>query len=154
MGTLLVILLLFSIGLMLYSKFTEKKSGSSSANKSKNIKAGNQIQITDNMLIIVHSLTGVRLQVANQDFSHKMTWPEAKKACNDLGNGWRLPSKEELEAIYNQLHEKGLGNFKDDNYWSSTELDDYDAWSFLFLSGNANDDSKNGTFYVRAVRAF
>jgi hypothetical protein len=153
MGTLLVILLLFSTGLMLYSKFTENKSGSSSANKSKNIKTGNQIQITDNMLIIVHPITGLRLQVANQDFSLEMTWPEAKKACNDLGNGWRLPTKEELEAMYTQLHKKGLGPFQSNNYWSSAEVDYNDAWFFSFFAGWHSSYSKNETSYVRAVRA-
>ena len=38
------------------------------------------------------------LEVMTEDLG-KMTWYEAKKACADLGGGWRLPTKEgELES--------------------------------------------------------
>lgn len=47
------------------------------------------------MLEIEHPLTGDKLQVANQDFSNRMTWDMAIRACNELGGGWRLPSVEE-----------------------------------------------------------
>jgi len=109
------------------------------------------------MLKITNPITGDELQVANQDFSDEMTWEEAKRACNELGSGWRLPNKQELKEIYEQLHEKGQGNFKAAFYWSSTEYDANDfAWIFYFLDGDAFYDggSKTTTFYVRAVRAF
>ena len=106
------------------------------------------------MLKITNPITGDELQVANQDFSDEMTWEEAKRACNELGSGWRLPNKQELKEIYEQLHEKGQGNFKAAYYWSSTEGDDDDAWSFYFNDGYAPNTSKSGTNYVRAVRAF
>lgn len=146
MGTLLIILCVVFIGIMLYSKYTENNSNATSANA---------IRITNDMLVVKHPITGVRLQVANQDFSHSMTWPEAKKACNELGSGWRLPTKEELEAMYTQLYEKGLGNFQERGagYWSSTENGNNYAWYFYFTSGYADDYAKSNTAYVRAVRA-
>ena len=106
------------------------------------------------MLKITNPITGDELQVANQDFSDQMTWEEAKRACNELGSGWRLPNKQELLEIYEKLHEKGQGNFKAAGYWSSTEYDGSFAWNFIFFSGTAFNLPKNSTYYVRAVRAF
>jgi hypothetical protein len=49
-----------------------------------------------------------------------MTWQEAISACNGLGSGWRLPNKEDLKAMYEQLHGKAQGNFKEADFCSST----------------------------------
>ena len=106
------------------------------------------------MLKITNPITGDELQVANQDFSDQMTWEEAKRACNELGSGWRLPNKQELLEIYEKLHEKGQGNFKAAFYWSSTETDYYYAWAFNFRTGSASTSAKLYPLYVRAVRAF
>ena len=106
------------------------------------------------MLKITNPITGDELQVANQDFSDEMTWEEAKRACNELGSGWRLPNKQELLEIYEKLHEKGQGNFKAAFYWSSTETGSYRAWLFNFGDGAAYSTNKANASYVRAVRAF
>jgi hypothetical protein len=108
------------------------------------------------MLEIKSPITGERLQVAENDFENEMNWYQAKSACYDLGNGWRLPTKEELKVMYEQLHKKDQGNFKEDTlYWSSTEDDDGDvAWAFGFTSrGFTATYYKTNTVYVRAVRA-
>ena len=108
------------------------------------------------MLKITNPITGDEMQVANQDFSDEMTWEQAKRACNELGSGWRLPNKQELKEIHEQLYEKGQGNFKAATYWSSTESDDDCAWYFYFSDGATDGYGlKDHTpFYVRAVRAF
>jgi hypothetical protein len=108
------------------------------------------------MLTIEHPLTGAKLQVANKDFSDQMTWNKAIDACEKLGSGWRLPTIEELEAIYEQLHNKGQGNFKESDYWSSAEMGNLNAKTFSFSSGNDSwlYLSKSDTYYARAVRTF
>lgn len=61
-------------------------------------------------------------EVAENDFpgGEKMTWEDAKKACDSLGDGWRLPTKDELNILY--LNRTNLNGFKDSySYWSSTE---------------------------------
>lgn len=68
---------------------------------------------------------------------------------------WYLPSKDELNLMYKNLHLKGLGSFFGDNYWSSTEIDNINAWNEYF--GDGIDDESSGkmeSFSVRAVRAF
>lgn len=105
------------------------------------------------MLTFEHPLTGEKLQIANKDFTGSMTWEEAMDACRQLGSGWRLPTKEELSGMYEQLYKEGLGNFEEDCYWSSTESANGGAWCQYYPTGG-QDDCDGGTARVRAVRAF
>jgi tetratricopeptide (TPR) repeat protein len=100
------------------------------------------------------TVNGKKIEVAKEDLG-KMSWDDAYNACKRLGNGWRLPTKDELAEMYYQLHKKGKGNFKSAFYWSSTELATNDAWYFTFGFGSASSgDGKYYPLYVRAVRAF
>jgi hypothetical protein len=86
----------------------------------------------------------------------KMKWNEAKKACADLGDGWRLPTRLELLLMYNNQDE--LGGFANNYYWSSTEVNnstefvDYYAWVQGFANGFQVFYDKYYFYYVRAVR--
>mgnify|MGYP001450524391 CR=1 FL=1 len=65
---------------------------------------------------------------------------------------WYLPSKDELNALYQA---KALvGGFADVYYWSSTEGDALGAWLQDFGSGGQGINGKDYTLRVRAVRAF
>ena len=82
-----------------------------------------------------------------------MNWEDAKKACADLGDGWRLPTKDELNILYENKNK--IGGFAFDYYWSSTEVGDDSAWRQDFFDGFQSFGYKNySNFYVRAVRAF
>ncbi|MBA7677637.1 hypothetical protein ES703_85897 [subsurface metagenome] len=67
---------------------------------------------------------------------------------------WFLPSKDELNSMYTNLHQQGVGGFADNNYWSSSENSANNAWKQNFNNGNQNNNNKNNTNRVRAVRAF
>jgi len=67
---------------------------------------------------------------------------------------WFLPSKDELNQMWLNLHLQGLGGFAYNYYWSSTEDGNYIAWRQSFGSGFQFNGSKSGTTNVRAVRAF
>jgi hypothetical protein len=69
-------------------------------------------------------------------------------------NDWFLPSIDELNEMYLNLHQQGLGGFAYSLYWSSTENDSYNAWVQNFSSGYQNYVSKDNFNGVRAVRAF
>jgi hypothetical protein len=109
------------------------------------------------MLEITSPIVGERLQVAENDFECKMTFMQAKRACNELQNGWRLPTISELRLMCKELHFKGIGNFKSDFYWSSTEDGSTGALRFHFNGGittNYLDPNFEGDpVYVRAVRS-
>jgi len=85
---------------------------------------------------------------------------KAAQLCREYNlNGyadWFLPSKDELDLIYKNLKQKGLGNLYDYFYWSSSQLDNnYNrAWIQSFSSGSQDDGGKNYSVNVRAVRAF
>jgi uncharacterized repeat protein (TIGR02543 family) len=89
----------------------------------------------------------------------------AAKACAEYSttvNGvvyddWFLPSKDELNLIYENLHLQGLGELSSDFYWSSSELSSYYAWFQYFSNGHQSYNVKNYEFRVlrvRAVRSF
>jgi hypothetical protein len=65
-----------------------------------------------------------------------------------------VPSKEELNSVYVNLKQVGVGGFASDYYWSSTEGSNGSAWSQYFSNGEQYDDSKLNLYTVRAVRAF
>ena len=91
------------------------------------------------------------LEVMTEDLG-EMNWHEAKKACADLGDGWRLPTKDELNILY--VNKDKIGGFANSLYWSSTENGGNYAWFQHFVYGDQNDFYKSATSYVRAVRAF
>jgi hypothetical protein len=93
------------------------------------------------------------LEVMKTDLVGEKTWKEAKTACENLGDGWRLPTKDELYWIYNKKYE--IGGFNVNNfYWSSTEGGYNFAWGVGFGNGEArNQNQYSSTYsYVRAVR--
>jgi len=92
----------------------------------------------------------LKFEVYPNDLS-KHNWEDAKKVCKDLGNGWRLPTREELHIMW--LHRDYIGGFAAAYYWSSSEYNTSGAWSQLFSIGGQYYDGKNATYYVRAVRA-
>jgi len=85
----------------------------------------------------------------------------AAQLCANLNvNGhsdWFLPSMGELDLIYKNLKQDGLGGFKDEWYWSSSasEYGSIAAWAQRFSDGYRNDYNHKGNAYlIRAVRAF
>jgi hypothetical protein len=83
-----------------------------------------------------------------------MTWIDAKQACAILGAGWRLPTKEELNALYVNFKQLGVGVPANVYCWSSTEYDNNNAWVQSFGGGHQGYYSKGTRCNVRAVRAF
>ena len=86
----------------------------------------------------------------------------AFKWCADLGDGWYLPAKQELQTIYENrtvINVKLTEKLRSYYYWSSTEFDskflgEFCAWGVYLSGGGAYDDFKNRYGYVRAVSAF
>ena len=83
--------------------------------------------------------------------------PAAEVVRNAAHGGyddWFLPSKDELNLMYENLHEEGLGGFGSDVYWSSSEIFEDGAWAQTFVNGNDFVNDKNGIARARAARAF
>jgi hypothetical protein len=82
----------------------------------------------------------------------------AAKICYDLvlsnHKDWYLPSKDELNLMYTNLKLKGLGNFADNFYWSSSESNYGGVWAQNFGRGAQSKESQTTKLYVRAIRTF
>jgi len=89
------------------------------------------------------------LEVAQNDFP-PMNWDDAKIACENLGSEWRLPNKDELNALY--LNKDKIGGFLNKYYWNYIESDYNSAWGQYFGNGNQFSSNKFLKNYVRAVR--
>ncbi|MCJ7449221.1 MAG: DUF1566 domain-containing protein [Bacteroidales bacterium] len=65
---------------------------------------------------------------------------------------WYLPSKYELTLLYAQ--KSVVGGFGGSNYWSSTEINNLNAYGWDLTTGATVLAGKTSTLYVRAIRAF
>jgi TolB-like protein len=73
-------------------------------------------------------------------------------------NDWFLPSRDELNFMYGNLHLKGLGNFRLEQYWSSTGWTDtwgsFSAWYINFENGAHDYRNASQPRRFRPVRQF
>lgn len=67
---------------------------------------------------------------------------------------WFLPSRDELNLMYENLHLNGMGSFGSSYYWSSSENDADVAWKQSFSSGSQDDFYRDIDLRVRPIRAF
>ncbi|WP_373518350.1 hypothetical protein [Pricia sp.] len=89
-----------------------------------------------------------------------MPWKNAMNIHGQLGEGWRLPTMDELGEMYRNIGQgaNNSGQFSDDLYWSATPYDTYQARLLRFSDGNTsfhyNNSVSDRKFLVRAVRDF
>lgn len=67
---------------------------------------------------------------------------------------WFVPSKSELDLMYQNLALNEIGEFTDGYYWSSSSYLAGRAWNRPFSEGTSFDGNKDGNFAIRPVRAF
>ena len=96
----------------------------------------------------------MNFEIAPKETEIQASWNDAKLYCFSLNIdgkvGWRLPTKDELNQIY-----ESENDFRKEWewYWSSTELDGSYAWIQFIDDGSQNYFRKNGGgTYVRAIR--
>ena len=81
----------------------------------------------------------------------------AQICANYQGAGygdWYLPSKFELNLMYVNLKQNGLGGFATAFYWSSSEYNAGNAWGQDFYNGVQSYSDKGFTNIIRVIRAF
>ena len=93
----------------------------------------------------------ISLEIAEADLG-VMSWNEAMDACAALGDGWKLPNKDELNLMYTNLKQKALGGFGEGWLWSSSQGSSNYAWVQRFSDGGQNFYDKYYRYAVRAVR--
>jgi hypothetical protein len=91
------------------------------------------------------------LEAAPVEMEFRSTWNDAGRRAH---SPWRLPDKDELNLMYQNLRQKGLGDFSNAWYWSSSQNYRNGSWVQNFGDGSQDDDFKGNTDSVRCVRAF
>ena len=94
-------------------------------------------------------------------YVEKLNWSNSQaqvEAYENGGSGWRLPTRTELELIYNNRSAFSLTGFENRNYWSST-LGTNTAWSKYFGAPGGITTSNwkqlsNCTLCSRGVKEF
>ena len=87
--------------------------------------------------------------------------PIAASVCDNLVlNGysdWYLPSRDELQLIYSNIHTQNMGSFSNHGgYWSSSRYNSFGSWIVEFGNGTITEwDNNNMDTHckVRAVRS-
>ena len=91
------------------------------------------------------------IEVADNDFPGSWSLTVATKACAKLGEGWRLPTKTEMDLIYSSRRD--IGGFGTEFYWYNDDKVK-DSYGFLnFKDGETGYVDEKGTGRVRAVRS-
>ena len=76
-----------------------------------------------------------------------MTWSEANRYCNSLGDGWRIPTKDELIFMFNNKGDE-FGNY---GCWGDRFNLEY-SWSVGFKTGNVYLNPISNKNYLIPVR--
>ena len=91
------------------------------------------------------------LEIAEFDFPNEMTWDEGVKACIELGEGWILPSKKELNILFK--NKDSIGGFNSLDYWNLEEGVNKDlAWYQNFFEGKKIATFKYLKCRIRAIK--
>jgi hypothetical protein len=101
--------------------------------------------------IIGKPITIGSFEVAQNDFKDSMSWDDAISACKALGEGWRLPTKNELNELFK--NKTKIGGFENIGHWSSTEIGKDESWCQNFIGGSQYNNYKVNNEYVRAIRS-
>ncbi len=92
----------------------------------------------------------MQIEIYPHTITEYVTWQEAHDTCLSLGEGWRLPTLEELDYIH-QLGQEGkmsLGNY---GCWGERRDSKY-AWSKGFHTGNIYLNPLNNLNFILPVR--
>lgn len=97
----------------------------------------------------VYRVTKIYTQVWVADNLAETKW-------SDGYTDWYLPSKDELNAMYVNLHSEGVGEFADRQYWTSSEHSTNNNFARLqdFSNGNVAFEDKTITQFIRPIRDF
>jgi len=105
------------------------------------VKVGNLEVMTEDLVRVYKS----------GNVTSEMRWRTAMEACANLGDGWGLPTKDELNVLYENKDE--IGGFSPRTYWSSTTAPHKKfVWTQHFQTGRLTEGGKRSS-HKRNARA-
>ncbi len=96
-------------------------------------------------------LSDCNLEVRSIDEPGSMNWYDAKAKCESMGDGWRMPTKLELDCLYKNKDK--IGGFNRDYYWSGERVGDWNVWVQAFNNGRQFGYSGSNSAKLRVVRS-
>jgi hypothetical protein len=117
---------------------------------SENYKIGDE---KDGGIVFEIDLSGKNGLIVDKQDLGEMSWKDAIKACENKGDGWRLPTKEELVRIC----KSNSCNLDHAVYWSGTPSNSNPNYAWYFDRGELNgifEYEKSTEYSVRAVKPF
>ena len=96
-------------------------------------------------------LSDCGLEVKSADEPESLNWYDAKAKCESFGNGWRMPTKQELDCLYK--NKEKIGGFNRDYYWSGERVGDWNVWVQAFNNGRQFGYSGSNSAKLRVVRS-
>jgi hypothetical protein len=105
------------------------------------------------------AVTGIKVSITGAQFSAidpkdgaAVTWDEANNACKSKGDSWRLPTKDELQTIYQYRNTiTGSDRFRAATYWTASNRNNYSVYSIDFSNGSVTYISKSNKTSFRCV---
>ena len=101
--------------------------------------------------LILTSDNGEQIEVYPKNLDGAYSWNDAIAACEALGDGWHLPTKEELNLLFS--NKEKIDGFKEGFYWSCSEFSTTFAWAQYWDSGYPGYQDYSGKSYAGYVRA-
>lgn len=95
-------------------------------------------------------LSDCGLEVRTADEPESLNWYDTKVKCESLGEGWRMPTKPELDCLFK--NKEKIGGFNRDYYWSSERVGDWNVWVQSFSNGRQFGYSGSNSAKLRVVR--
>lgn len=105
--------------------------------------------------------TGLMNSIAIANYHQGINYFVNPNLCSNLNNGtvtaktallstptqlnWFLPSIDELQLMYNNIHLNGQGNFTNEIYWSSTQASSSAVFGIDFSTGTVVEVPKNSS---------
>ncbi len=75
------------------------------------------------------------IEIKSEDYELPLSLNNALKLPEIIEDNWRLPTVQEFEFFNEVLFKRGIGDFKEGSYWTSTN--ENGNWSFNFQIGAA-----------------
>lgn len=95
-------------------------------------------------------IPGLEIYVSGSDEASRMPYDVAKSACACRGDGWRLPTIGELQAIYG--YKDMFGNFSREYYWAyDQKMYSGRFYNLNFKNGRISDEEVDEDNKVRCI---
>jgi hypothetical protein len=104
---------------------------------------------------IIMKANGDKFELSSEDHPVLIDWYEAKNFEQINGDGWRLPTLDELLLVYNEVHKTDKQKFNEDkSYWTCEEIENSKgmANAFYFDYGQKFEETKDYKTCARFVR--